>query len=224
VAVLGHLGVLFLLTHGRPLRKPTSDDGSMQLISIAPAEPQEVAPKPPDRTLTPKIPEQPRRLAPLARPTLSRPVQSPEPQKDESPRGAITDWEALAHDAADAILKHAGEAAQRRSFVHEFAPPPDPEKPGIFGSEKENHRAGRVDGDGTLFWTSDNCYEEIPRLQPLLRYAGEFHLVVPTCKSPPTGGGTHMLDDLTPEALRGPLPTPKAQPTTPPAKTAPPEK
>jgi hypothetical protein len=106
----------------------------------------------------------------------------------------VTDWSATAHDAAAAIL----ERSQRKPvFSH---PPPDV-KPGVFGSLEQNHRAGTVE-DGTRYWTTDNCYFDFPRGFPPRLMAGEVRLKTPVCKPPPTGGGSHMFDDLKPQSLR----------------------
>ncbi len=207
LAALGHLGVLLVLSHGLHFRESTSADWSMEVVSIEMPKPPEVSAKPPDpKRKYPALAHQPR----SERPALSLPPPSSSaPQADDQPRNASIDWDAQAHDATDATLKRAQEAAGRRSFVHEFAAPATPEKPGIFGSEQENHRAGRVEGGGTVFWVTDNCYFEIPRGPPPMRMAGEFHLLTPTCKPPPTGGGEQLFKDLTPESLRK-LPAPPA--------------
>jgi hypothetical protein len=72
-----------------------------------------------------------------------------------------------------------------------------PDKPGVFGSEQQNHRAGQVE-DGQRFWVTDGCYFDIPRGSPPPRMAGEFHLLTPTCQPPATGGGDKMFQHLKP--------------------------
>jgi hypothetical protein len=120
---------------------------------------------------------------------------------------ATPDWSSEASAAAAAVIERA-----RNAGAKHFGPVSDPTgasgEPGAFGSEEQNHRAGRVEG-GSRFWVTDNCYYDFPRgLPPPARMAGEFHLMTPTCKPPPTGGGGKMFEALKPENLRTPPPAP----------------
>lgn len=109
-----------------------------------------------------------------------------------------TDWRSEASAAAAEVL----ERARRSGHAPDASGAAS--KPGVFGSQEQNHRAGRVEG-GSRFWVTDNCYYDFPRgLPPPPRLAGEFHLMTPTCKPPPTGGGDKMFEDLKPESLRTP--------------------
>ncbi|MBS0419845.1 MAG: hypothetical protein JSR66_19190 [Proteobacteria bacterium] len=113
-----------------------------------------------------------------------------------------TDWRAEASAAAADILERA------RRLGHAPNASDAAGKPGAFGSQEQNHRAGRVEG-GSRFWVTDNCYYDFPGgLPPPPRLAGEFHLMTPTCKPPPTGGGDQMFEDQKPQSLRAPLAVP----------------
>lgn len=116
-------------------------------------------------------------------------------------RSAI-DWSSEASAAAADVLERARRRAGANHFDHVPKSAVEPGNPGVFGSEAQNHRAGKVE-DGSRFWVTDNCYYDFPRgLPPPPRMAGEIHLMTPTCKPPPTGGGNHVFEDLKPEYLR----------------------
>jgi hypothetical protein len=102
------------------------------------------------------------------------------------------------------------ERKRQQTFTHVFPVPSEPDRPGVFGSERENKCSGLVEG-GEDFWVTDNCYFDFPRLMPTPHAAGEFHLLTPTCKPPPTGGGSVMFKDLTPEYLKK---LPESKPST----------
>ena len=121
----------------------------------------------------------------------------------EPDTSAITDWSAEAHAAAADVLERARQKSGEHSSARGSADMNGASKPGVFGSEKQNHRAGMVE-DGTRYWVSDNCYYDFPRGFPPSRMAGEFHLATPTCKPAPTGGGDKMFEDLKPGYLRNP--------------------
>lgn len=109
-----------------------------------------------------------------------------------------TDWRSEASAAAAEALERARRLGRAPNASDATS------KPGVFGSQQQNHRAGQVEG-GSRFWVTDNCYYDFPRgLPPPPRLAGEFHLMTPTCKPPPTGGGDKMFDDLKPQYLRAP--------------------
>jgi hypothetical protein len=121
--------------------------------------------------------------------------EAPHPQFENEPTvSSPIDWSSAAHAAATDLSEREQQKSGRRSFTHT---PAAPDSPGVFGSEKANHRAGAAEG-GTQFWVTDNCYFDIPRGSPSPRFAGEFHLLTPTCKPPPTGGGTRMFEHLKP--------------------------
>jgi hypothetical protein len=152
-------------------------------------------PPPFNSGLTPEIPR------PLQAPNVS-PLMLPPMQFDPEPTTpGLTDWDAAAHDA----IAHMLDRAQRKPGERRSGRGPEltDDKPGVFGSAKENHHAGTVE-DGTRFWVTDNCYYDFPRGFPPSRMAGEFHLRTRTCKPPPTGGGEHMFEELKPESLRTP--------------------
>ena len=115
--------------------------------------------------------------------------------------GAITDWGWEARAAVQETLRHETAKSRQRAFAHRFPAPAAPDTGGVFGSEKENRRAGRVE-DGEIFWVTDDCYFDFPRARPLPHAAGEFHLLTPLCKPAPQGGGSHMFEELTPDYLR----------------------
>jgi hypothetical protein len=133
------------------------------------------------------------------------PLQIPPIEADSQPiTPGITDWNAEASAAAADVLERARRKAGENHFDHVPNATNAAGNSGVFGSEEQNHRAGMVEG-GSRFWVTDNCYYDFPRgLPPPPRMTGEFHLMTPTCKPPPTGGGGKMFDDLKPEALRTP--------------------
>jgi hypothetical protein len=208
VVVAGHLGALFLavVSHHRPIRENTAE-WSMQVVFISQSEDSEPSAKKPTRKTMRALHGRATHAAPSV---PSAPLEGTPPRISDQGVNAITDWDAVAHDAADAVLRREREKAEHHSFEHAFPTPPAPHKPGIFGSQKENQRAGRVEEDGTRFWVTDNCYFDVPRGTPPSRMAGEFHLLTRTCKPPPTGGGDRMFEDLTPDYLRR---LPAAQPS-----------
>jgi hypothetical protein len=198
VVLAGHVGALLVLGHHRPNRGNAPSEWSIEITFIR--EPEDLKQSTTRKTARNEVGALRRR--PTHTVTPSTPMESAPSHIDEPRKNAITDWEAAAQDAADTILQRERQKAQRRSFLHEF-PSASPEKPGIFGSQKENQRKGLVE-DGTRFWVTDNCYFDVPRGTPPPRLAGEFHLLTPTCKPPPTGGGDHMLEDMMPDYLRKP--------------------
>jgi hypothetical protein len=119
----------------------------------------------------------------------------------ESPNSDSIDWRSEAHAAATDIYDREQQKSRVRSFTHTPAAPNAPGDSGVFGLEEQNHRAGRVEG-GTRFWVTDNCYLDFPRGSPPPRMAGEFHLLTPTCKPPPTGGGDKLFENLKPDSLK----------------------
>ena len=119
----------------------------------------------------------------------------------ESPNSDSTDWRSEAHAAATDIFEREQQKSRRRSFTHTPAGPAPPGDSGVFGLEEQNYRAGRVEG-GTRFWVTDNCYLDFPRGSPPPRMAGEFHLLTPTCKPPPSGGGDKLFENLKPDSLK----------------------
>jgi hypothetical protein len=133
------------------------------------------------------------------RPILPVPVM---PSREEG-SGAITDWGSEAEAAAADVVRQERERAAVHPFTHVTPAPAARESPGIFGSQSENQRSGRVDG-GASFWVSDNCYYEFPRMKPESHPAGEFHLLTPVCKPAPTGGGGELFRSLTPDYLKRP--------------------
>jgi hypothetical protein len=154
-------------------------------------------PEPARQSLTPRLtpnlpPPSPR--APIAIPPDIRPISS-----DSAP--TITDWSSAAHAAAADTLERERQGSPTSPFTHTPREPDPPGKPGIFGSEQLNHRAGQVDG-GTRFWVNDNCYFDVPTGSPPPRMAGEFHLLTRVCNPPPTGGGDKMFEDLKPDAMK----------------------
>jgi hypothetical protein len=202
VVVAGHLGVLFLLIQDRSIRGDELPERSLEVVLI---------PRPEDSQPT----AAPARKAIRVRPehsthaaaAPSAPLASAPPADVQPPANAITDWAAAAQAGADDFLRQERDKAGRRSFEHEFPVPAPAPKPGVFGSDEENHRAGRVE-DGTRFWVSDNCYFDVPRGPPPPPLVGQHQMpLLPTCKPPPTGGGERMFEDL--------LKKPPAPPPTP---------
>jgi hypothetical protein len=61
------------------------------------------------------------------------------------------------------------------------------------------------------YWVTENCYFDIPRGFPPPPIPGEFHLLTPQCKPPPTGGGDNMFDVATPDYLRKPWSEPASK-------------
>jgi hypothetical protein len=180
-----HIAVVYVLDRGF-IRPQTVRPVAMSVTFIS-----EPRPLPARQEISP--PE----LAPV------RPRLLPSAPPIETPSEAITDWVAEAQRAAEDTVKR--EVKTPRAFTHVFPEAAAPDKPGLFGSQQQNRRAGRVDG-GTDFWVSDNCYFEFPRDKPPPGSAGTFHLLTPTCKPPPTGGGGNLFKDLTPDDLKKPLP------------------
>jgi hypothetical protein len=131
-------------------------------------------------------------------PETARPI---EPESN-----AITDWYGEAEAAVGAVQEREKARAALRSFKHEFAEPPPPTKPGVFGSEARNKRAGTVENGGTRFWVTDNCYFDFDRSPPPAHLAADVRMKTRTCKPPPTGGGSHMFDELAPSYLRRDVP------------------
>ncbi len=204
LVVAGHLAALLLMIRYRSIPGGGSSESSMAVVSIPEPVEQERSVKP---VAGKAIPPFQRRSQHAAGPAPSVPAEEALPPTPDRPAHAITDWAAAAQSAAGEVLERNQENAQRRSFEHAFPAPLPPRKPGIFGSQEENHRAGRVEGGGTVYWVSDHCYFEVSR-EPV--FPGEFRMpMVPTCKPPPTGGGNRMLEDLMPDYLK-PLPAPAA--------------
>jgi hypothetical protein len=198
--VAGHLGVLLLFSHTRPLYKGSPSDWSMEVILIPHPEDQEKSP-PPHPVPRARHLERRATPAPASAPVVLPSETAPQPS-DESRPSAITDWSASTHGAVDDALRREREKADRGSFDHAFPTPPPADKPGVFGSEKENRRAGRIEADGSTFWIRDNCYFEVARGP---KFPGELQMpMVPICKPPPTGGGEHMFDHLAPNYLKKP--------------------
>lgn len=142
---------------------------------------------------------------PVKQPRKPTVKEAPEWHESEQPTYSITDWESQAQAAAEEVLREEREKEKQRTFSHTFPATPAHGNGGVFGSEKENRRAGLVEG-GEDFWVTDNCYFDFPRLPPLPHAAGEFHLLTPVCKPPPTGGGGNMFQALRPEYMQGPQP------------------
>lgn len=140
-----------------------------------------------------------------SRPPLEKqekiPVEAPTIPSNGDATGAITDWQSEASAAARDAVRREEQTGSQRKFSYRFAVPAAPNVPGVFGLEKENRRAGVVEG-GEIFWVTDDCYYDFPRAAPLTHAAGEFQLTTPVCKPPPTGGGAEMFKDLTPEYLK----------------------
>lgn len=197
VVIAGHLGAWFLLTHCRSIRGSESADLALQVILI----PQLERPEPPGAVNARPSPRHSRR------PVSRVPPEAESPRTSDERANAITDWDAAARGAAADVLGRERRKLRERPFEHAFPEHPPPEEPGVFGSYKENHRAGRID-DGQRFWVSDNCYFDAPRGPPPPPMVGEVQKPpVPTCKPPPTGGGGRMFDALTPDYLKK-LPAP----------------
>ena len=177
----------------RMLRTPASHYLAVEAISAASME--KVQPPHDDRQLHDAL-----RPAPIR---YATPLQiAPIEVESEPITPSATDWRSEASAAAAAVLERA------RRLGHVATAPDTASKPGAFGSQEQNHRAGRVEG-GSRFWVTDNCYYDFPRgLPPRPRMAGEFHLMTPTCKPSPTGGGGSMFEDLKPQSLRTPLAPP----------------
>jgi hypothetical protein len=135
--------------------------------------------------------------------TLSLPSQEVPPLRadDQSSPSSITDWHSEAHAAADNTLEHEQQQARERAFARTPAGSNVADSPGVFGSEQQNHRTGKVE-DGTRVWVTDNCYFEVPRGGPPPRMAGEFHLLTRICKPPSTGGGDKMFEEMKPDSLK----------------------
>ena len=152
-----------------------------------------------------RLPPSPDSAQPAPRAALGEPANDIQPTPDqppqEQPTNAITDWSAQARAAAAETLRRQREQKEQRAFLHSFAEPVAPVNPGIFGSESANRRSGLVEG-GERFWVSDNCYFDFPRHPPLPHAAGEFHLLTRECKPPPTGGGSELFKDLSPDYLK----------------------
>jgi hypothetical protein len=134
----------------------------------------------------------------------SQPAQPERLLNAPSPSNAITDWAQAARDAATAYEQRERAKAQLRSFDHRFSEPAEPEKPGVFGSQKRNARAGTVEpgvDNSERHWVTDDCYVEFKRgAPPPPPIAGDIKVSNPLrCKPPPTGGGEHMFDELKPD-------------------------
>lgn len=200
VVIAGHLGAWLLLTQHRWARETSASGSPLQVILIrqwAPVKPPAAdVPTPNDTTRRPSA----RPLLPGSRAPIE--VAPPEPEVSEEPTNAITDWNAAAHDAAEGLLRREREKAAQHPFDHVFPAPAPPQAPGMFGSLRENHRAGRVE-DGQRYWVSDNCYFDAPRGPPPPPLVGEVQPPpVPHCKPPPTGGGERMFDEFKPGYLQ----------------------
>jgi hypothetical protein len=129
------------------------------------------------------------------------PLVAPTIHSNGDATGAITDWQSEASAAARDAVRRETEAGAQREFSHRFPVPAAPDAAGVFGLEKKNRRAGLVEG-GENFWVTDDCYYDFPRTAPLTHAAGEFQLLTPVCKPPPTGGGADMFKDVTPGYLK----------------------
>jgi hypothetical protein len=164
---------------------------------------QDTAPKPRRVEAPARVPLEDQKTITVAAPVISG---------NEPTTGAIRDWEAQAHAAARDTVRRQTDGAVTREFSHRFPLPAAPDAPGVFGLEKDNRRAGVVEG-GEVFWVTDDCYYDIPRAAPLSHAAGEFHLMTPECKPPPTGGGTDMFKELAPKYLVREPGTPSHTPT-----------
>jgi len=206
VVVAGHLGAILLMIHSRSVRREEATEASLQVILMRQMERAGPTAEAPAR----KAQQAQRTLRASHGAASATRVRPPEgaPSPTEPPVNEITDWGAAAQDAAEDVLKRERVEGGRRAFGHVFPAPAVPVKPGVFGSDSENHRAGRVDDDGQVFWISDNCYYEFPRGGP--PFPLEFRRPrLPACKPPPTGGGSNLFEDLTPPYLKRP-PTPAA--------------
>jgi hypothetical protein len=197
VVVGGHLAFLLWIGHHRDYRQQTLSEWPIEIISIRGPERAASSATQPGHKTTPGVGQR----HPHAAAVPPNAQESAPPSTDDRPANASTDWDTDPHRVADEILRREQEKAGRRSFAHAFAEPTAPDRPGIFGSQKENHRAGLVEG-GTRFWVTDNCYFDFPRGTPPPRLAGEFHLLTRQCKPAPTGGGDRMFEDMTPDSLR----------------------
>jgi hypothetical protein len=140
-----------------------------------------------------------------SRPSLEKqekiPIEAPTIPSYGDATGAITDWQSEASAAARDAVRRETDAGPQRKFSYKFPVPAAPDAAGVFGLEKKNRRAGLVEG-GEIFWVTDDCYYDFPRAAPLTHAAGEFQLLTPVCKPPPTGGGADMFKDMTPEYLK----------------------
>jgi hypothetical protein len=192
----GHLAAVFLLSYHRSVGQSSQSELSMDVIWL-PQSPQLL-----ERPEQKPVGTSKRLKEPAVVPAPAAPLESaPSPLVSERPTTAITDWDAAAQGAADEVLRQERERAARRSFEHTFAKPGSADKPGVFGSQKQNDRAGLVE-EGERFWVNHDCYFDIPRGAPPPRIAGEYHLLTRTCKPPPTGGGERMFENLTPDYLK----------------------
>jgi len=196
VVLAGHLGALLLMTHYRPIQKRNPVGSPMEVVLIPQMEDSSAGAsvgtelRPPRGRSTHVLPPAPRP------PSVGVPTPT-----DDRPN-AITDWDAAARRASDDVLREERERAERRSFNHAYPTPVLPQQPGIFGSEAANHRAGLVEGGGTQFWVTDNCYFDIPRGVPPPPMPGNLRMpTLPICKPPPTGGGENMFQNMTPDYL-----------------------
>jgi hypothetical protein len=156
--------------------------------------------KPPEPL--PQIPRAPRTTSEQPK---ALEVPPPENIPAEKPSTAITDWAEAARSTARDFAARERAKSELRSFDHKFKEPEEEEKPGIFGSEKRNHRAGLVEqgeGNSERHWISDNCYMDFTRDPPPPPNQPGARTNPVKCKPPPTGGGDHMFDALKPEYLK----------------------
>ncbi len=198
VVIAGHLGAWLLLTQHRWVREMSSSESPLQVILIR----QLARAKPVETTQSANATQ--RRSGEARAPPSRAPLQVAPPSTSNEPTNAITDWHAAAQGAAAGLLEREREKAAQHPFEHVFPAPAPAQLPGMFGSQQENHRAGRVE-DGQRYWVSDNCYYEAARGPPPPPLVGEVQPpTLPTCKPPPTGGGERMFDRLTPDYLKKP--------------------
>jgi len=184
VVLAGHLGALLLISHHQSIQQRNLAGSPMEVVLIPQLE-DSSARASVGTKLGPSRGRSTHVLPPAPRPP---PEGVPTPTDDRP--NVITDWGAAARPASDDVLREEREQAERRSFKHVYPTPALPEQPGIFGSEEANHRADRVEGGGTQFWVTDNCYFDIPRGVPPPPVSGNLRMPTPpTCKPPPTGGG-----------------------------------
>jgi len=196
--VLGaHVLLAYILDQGVLTSESKARPDDVVPISLTFIEERAQLSSPPAKTTRAPAPT----AAPPAKARDLNRLEVPPIRFEEEPGSSITDWSAEAHAAAADTLEQERQKSRRRSFTDTPTAPLAPDSPSIFGSQQQNRRAGQVEG-GTRFWVTDNCYYDVPRGTPPPRMAGEFHLLTPTCKPAPTGGGERMFEHLKPESLK----------------------
>jgi len=203
VVMATHVLAVFLIDQTLRVRKRSARPEPTPLTILFLSRPQ-------PKEETPRVENQQTRVArPVVPPARgeTQPSESPSSSSVPIESRAITDWAEEAHSVANDLAERERARAALRSFQHEFAERPKPEPPGVFGSEKQNHRAGLVElgeGNSERHWVTDNCYFEFDRSAPRAPNLPGARVNPLKCKPPPTGGGEHMFDQLKPGYLKNP--------------------